>query len=370
MKTQTSDLLPNHPLEAVKDFSTRNNAFDLLRLLLAIGVVITHGYLIGGYSGVDPIYALVQQQTHLGEIGVMGLFALSGYLITISFERSDHILKFLSRRFFRLLPGFWVCLVITAFVFAPLILLAQGRSLSELAISHKDGAIAFVFNNFFVRVKQWQIGTVLNAAAYSESLNGSLWSLFPEIQCYLFTVVAGWCRLFNRNRNILFFLTLYVLILYAIKSETGIKYGPTILALNNGLKVYAAYLCGTCLFVFRDGIKIDKQGLLFVLLITLLSLRFGGYRPLSPILISVLSIYGFSLFRARLKIDLSYGIYIYSFPLQQLLYSYFGNSLPVAVFLFLSFVGSAGLGLLSYLLVEKPFMTLSTKLQSPRLAKS
>jgi len=348
----------------------RQNCFDLLRLLLAYGVLITHGYLIGGYSATEPSAWLTKSQTNLGEISVMGFFAISGYLIPASFERSKNILIFISHRFFRLVPGFWFCLIVTSFFFAPLIFLATHRSLSDFPITGHEGAIGFIANNALVQVGQWNIAGVLNFAAYNESLNGSLWSLFPELQCYFFTIIAGYFGLLKKNRVLLLSILSYLLVLFAINSYSPVRYGPTILVLGAALKLYTSYVSGMTLYVFRDFIEIDHRGIFFLLGLFMLLLKFGGYHLISPILIATLLIKLAEMFKCHLKYDISYGIYIYGFPVEQLLYHWFGSSLHVSVYLLFSILGASFFGSLSCLLIEQPCMTFCKRLDKNCLSLS
>lgn len=340
----------------------RHNSFDLLRLLLAGGVLITHGYLIGGYGATEPSAWLTKSQTNISEICVMGFFAISGYLIPASFERSKNILIFISHRLFRLLPGFWVCLIVTSFFFAPLIFLTTHRSLSDFPITGNEGAIGFIVHNALVQVRQWSIAGVLDFAAYNESLNGSLWSLFPELQCYLFTIIAGYFGLLKRNRILLLGILSYLLVLCAINLDNPGRYGPTIIVLGPALKLYTSYVAGMTLYVFRDAIQIDNRGVFFLLGVLMLLLKFGGYHLIAPILIATLIIKLAEMFKCTLKYDISYGIYIYGFPVQQLLYHWFGSSLHVSVYLLFSLLGASCFGVLSCLLIERPCMALCKKL--------
>lgn len=152
----------------------KKNAFDLLRILLAISVLITHGILIGGYKIQDPLSILSKNQTNLADLGVMGFFTLSGYLITASFERTKNVFLFSSHRLLRILPGFWVCLLITAFVLAPLIFIIKERSISDFNFTGKESSINYFFYNFFLKIRQWSIKDVLIYSSYQDSLNGSL----------------------------------------------------------------------------------------------------------------------------------------------------------------------------------------------------
>ncbi|ALF53398.1 hypothetical protein ACX27_11985 [Nostoc piscinale CENA21] len=130
-----------------------DNAFDLLRLILAIFVVITHGYLIGGYGSSEPLARIMgfKSSFNLGETGVMGFFSLSGYLITASFERYRNPLIFIYHRFFRIFPGFLFCLLFTSFVIAPTIYVLNNHYLSAFPWNE---SCSYIVNNIFINIKK------------------------------------------------------------------------------------------------------------------------------------------------------------------------------------------------------------------------
>ncbi|CAN5268580.1 acyltransferase [soil metagenome] len=339
----------------------KKNAFDLLRLILATSVLITHGLLLGGYKLTDPLAWLSKNQTSFSEFGVMGFFALSGYLITASFERTKGVFTFLSHRFLRIFPGFWVCLAVTAFLFAPLIYCLKGRPPGNFDFFGKDGSASYFINNLFLKMKQWNIRDVLQYSSYQGSLNGSLWSLFPEMQCYCLTIVAGIAGLFNKNRTLYLIFSITLFAFFAINFNFSQSFGPTLITLSPALELYVSYIAGSLVYVFRDQLILDKKGTIFLFFFTLMLLKFGGYNLVSPLLIAFTLINVFGLFEYRLRYDLSYGIYIYGFPVQQLLFMLFGSRLPAPLFILLSLLAAATLGFLSYVLVEKPFINLRKK---------
>ena len=339
----------------------KKNAFDLLRLLLAAIVLISHSLLIGGYHLTDPLAVLSKNQTDLAEFGVMGFFSLSGFLITASFERIPNMLVFASHRLLRILPAFWVCLFITGFVIAPLIFYFEGHTFSGFDFSVNQGATGYVVHNFFLKINQWNISGLLTKAAYQGSLNGSLWSLYPEMLCYILTVLAGVAGLFNKNRALYLIVAIAILTFFAINFNFSKSFGPTLLILSPALKLYAAYAAGSLVYVFRDKLLFDKRGLIFLFFFTLMLIKFGGFNLLSPLLIALLLINGFGLFEFKIKYDISYGIYIYSFPVQQLLFQIFGNRLNVIVFILLTVSITAVMGFLSYILIERPFINIRKK---------
>jgi len=87
-------------------------------------------------------------------------------------------------------------------------------------------------------------------------------------------------------------------------------------------------------------------------------IKFGGYNLLSPLLIAITLINIFQLFEFNIKYDVSYGVYIYAFPIQQLLFQLFGNRLNIFLFIALSLILSVTMGILSYVLIERPFINL------------
>ena len=93
-------------------FDPRRNGFDVLRLLFALLVAIAHG--ISAHTGEQPRIGL----SGIGDFGLDGFFVLSGFLVTRSWFRLESFPRFAWHRFLRIMPGFWVCLVVVAFVVA------------------------------------------------------------------------------------------------------------------------------------------------------------------------------------------------------------------------------------------------------------
>jgi peptidoglycan/LPS O-acetylase OafA/YrhL len=344
-----------------KTMTDKKNAFDLLRILLAMCVLVTHALLIGGYPLRDPLSYFSKGQTDLAEFGVMGFFALSGYLITASFDRTGNGLIFLSHRLLRIFPGFWTCLLVTAFVFAPLIFFLRSGTFSGFPLSGPESALSYCYHNFLLKINQWSLKDLLTHAAYPASLDGSLWSLLPELQCYFFTMLAGFCGLFHRNKLVYLVFVISIFIFFAVNFNFSKNFGPTVLILSPALKLYAAYLAGSLFFVFRRQLSFDKGGIIFLGLFLLVLIKFGGFHLISPLLIALFLLNLFGRFEFSISYDVSYGVYIYSFPVQQLLYQAFGHQLNIYIFVLLTVLFSLLMGLLSYLFIEKPFMNLRKK---------
>ena len=121
-------------------FDPRNNALNALRLGLAAEVILWHSFRVTGHDvSSKPVVQL------LFSVGVDGFFALSGFLIASSWLRHPQVRDYLVARGLRILPALYVCLVVTAFVFAPISVAVQGGSPMQLL---RSGApFGYVLNN-------------------------------------------------------------------------------------------------------------------------------------------------------------------------------------------------------------------------------
>src|SRR6185295_16935599 len=108
-------------------YSPAANGFGLIRLTLTVGVVIAHSQPIG--FGWQPYgESLTRGQIEFGPLMLYGFFVLSGFLITGTALKGSW-LRFLWRRVLRLMPGYWVSLLVTALGFAPLVAIIENGSL-------------------------------------------------------------------------------------------------------------------------------------------------------------------------------------------------------------------------------------------------
>ena len=125
-------------------FDPDRNSLNAIRLLLASAVIVSHSWLVNGL-GLPPMVG----GTDAGLVAVAGFFGISGYLVTASRLRSSSLRAYLWRRFLRIYPAFLVVLAVTAFVFAPLSTLLDGRSTIDWA-----SAAGYVLNNAGLFVRQ------------------------------------------------------------------------------------------------------------------------------------------------------------------------------------------------------------------------
>lgn len=338
-------------------FAGGPNAFHLIRLLLALEVLAWHSHVLRGGT-LPPAAAHVA-----AGVGVDGFFALSGFLIVASWQRRPHLGRFALARARRLLPGLWACLAVTGLVIVPAACLAAGQPLPSLS-----DALGFVWRNAAVQVRQWGVGDT-SAPLHDPGWNGSLWSLIWEVRCYAVVVLLGVVGALRPRvvAGIVVALWLYALTLelVGVGSDAGgvpLLWMPQRCGLMFGL--------GALLWLHRDRIPVDGRLVaLAAATVPVGALTFENYRLLAAPGVAYVCVAG-GLLLARwpaavLRHDLSYGVYVYAFPLQQAMLLA-GLAVGWLPFLTLSAAAVVPLAIGSWFLVERPALRWRWAGASPR----
>ncbi|HTQ29687.1 MAG TPA: acyltransferase [Opitutaceae bacterium] len=345
--------------------SGRDNAYDLIRLVLALTVLETHLNLYIG-NGPEWLSRFTKDHVTAGEFGVLGFFGLSGFLISTSCAdllcKPRGWLTFVRRRFFRIMPGFWACLIITATVVAPFLVVLYHRPLSSYDFWQVGGGWDYVRTNWWLLIRRYDITGVLNTAPYG-AINGNLWSLFPEVVCYGATLGMAALGLFGKNRWMAPALVGFLVALNII-NQTGPNhfYGPTAIVLNRWYYFFCAYFVGATFYCYREKFLLaDWRKTVFSGFLILFLLKFGGTYLAAPLLVPLFLLSAGQLFTVRMRYDLSYGLYIYGSPALQivtaipLLRSHY--SIYVISGVLLSFL----MAFMSWVLIERPCMRIERK---------
>jgi peptidoglycan/LPS O-acetylase OafA/YrhL len=339
-------------------FDPRKNSFGFLRFCLATLVIFDHSYPLGGF-GLKSFFGSLQET--YGGFAVYNFFILSGFLITRSYINSSSIWRFLWNRFLRIFPAFWVCSIVTIMIFAPIIYLTENGSLYGYFNIESNNPLDYFKANFFLEMRQYGIANLLKNIPYPSAFNGSLWTLIYEFKCYLLIGFIGWLGILNKQKTIVICLFVFLWFVYII--DIGIlgfaskvfPYFSDIYVLR--LTMY--FLAGAIYFLFIENIIVSKKIFIVAIVLTLISLKSNFYLLIAPLTLPyILFLLAFKLpFSSFDKYgDFSYGLYIYAFPIQQML-SFFGlNTIGLPLYFTLSLLVTMIPSVLSYYLVEKPFL--------------
>ncbi|WP_375560087.1 acyltransferase family protein [Bernardetia sp. OM2101] len=343
------------------------NSIGFLRILLATFVVIEHAYVFSPLAE-EPMGKIIKGLS-FGNLGVYGFFVISGYLITASFIHSKSLTGFFWRRVLRIFPAFWVCLLLTVFLFAPIIYYTLNSTLEGYWFgSPENSPFGYLYKNMLLSIYQLDINNMMtnnaeNGILAATCLNVSLWTLIHEFRLYILTGVIGFFLLKNPKRHWIFFVifVLYTLHHFLDPLKSRILYK---LYTNNATVLLPVYFfIGSCFYLLRDKIRINTLGIVIAILITVISVYFKFNYYIFPFT------YAYILLWLAVKLpfkdwerkygDYSYGIYIYSFVIQQIfiLKGWIINMHPL-VFSLISLLATLPFAFLSWKLIEKPVLRL------------
>ena len=158
----------------------RNNLFDFIRLYAAFQVLIYHGASHLNFT-IPSVISFIFSYS-----GVPIFFALSGFLVTISWINSNfNFLKYLLARSLRIFPALWASAILSYL----------------LIISFGKYKFAFSFKGFLWLFSQASFITFWNPNELRDFgigvVNGSLWTIPVELQFYLLVPILISVYLFN-----------------------------------------------------------------------------------------------------------------------------------------------------------------------------
>lgn len=309
--------------------------FDYLRLIAAVLVVAHHARVLDGRSPV-----LIGTSLDLGALGVGIFFVISGYLVAGSLARTPSLTTFLAKRALRIFPGLLAALLVTAFVIGP-----ASTALAASDYLAAPEVYGYVLKNLTLYAVTYDLPGVFMSVPLAGVVNGSLWTLRLEFTAYLALAALGALRQATPK-------VLTVLALAAAAGSIAIH----ALGLDAKSDLFRmAYLAGANGFLFLSGAALQASNwrappwltaATALLLIT--PLWFLGL-PLIVLRLGMIE-------APKIRADLSYGLYIYSFPLQQVLAQQ--GRLDLVASLAVALPCAA----LSWFLVEKPALRFKARL--------
>lgn len=329
-------------------FAEGANSLNAIRLILAAIVIVSHSWWLGGY-GAEPHPGGLK----LGSWAVIGFFGISGFLITRSRMKASSAASYCRARFMRIFPGLIVCVAAVAFVISPVAASFTGRRYSL-----PDAFLYFVTNSLSAGtrgVASPGIPGTLDGLPDPGSWDGPLWTLSWEIVCYIIVgVVIGMLR--PELARIALLISFLVGSAFLFTLDAG--WGTTGTPPDFPLVPLLTFLAGSLVYLFRDRIPAGAAvvGASAALVVAFAGLGFAPsliHLPLSIVLLA--GSLHLPLASVGSRYDVSYGVYIYGWPVQQVLASMgLHTVVPPLVFAAASLLLVAPLAWLSCRYVEVP----------------
>jgi peptidoglycan/LPS O-acetylase OafA/YrhL len=333
------------------------NNLTALRWFAAGLVLYGHAFVFLGLP--EPLFL---QWVPMGPLGVYIFFAISGYLVAQSWDRDPHVLRFLAKRALRIFPGLAVCTLLSVLVLGPLLTTLDAGTYWRN--EHTRGYLT----NMALYITYHLPGVFANNRL-PHAVNGSLWSLPVEFFMYLLLALLGLLaaafkavsnRLLAWAVGVMALVFMLLAALWAGTTNEALVMYRTDLRQVPMCGVY--FLVGVSLYCF----KLTKYFTLSNVLLALVLWLCLGVQPhwfamaAWVVLPFVVLAFGLALQPWLVRMhahDYSYGIYIYAFPVQQTLVS-FWPEMALPAYLLSTLVITVALAALSWHFVEKPALKL------------
>ncbi len=328
-------------------WATQRNNFNLMRLVAAWLVIYGHAWAITGSGGQDLLADLTGFR-FAGAIAVDMFFVVSGFLITASLQRNSARGYVISRGL-RILPALVAGVLLTTFVLGPLLTTAA-------SYWSQPATWIYLLVNGSLVASRFQLPGVFTAHPL-DVVNGSLWTLPIEAKLYLLLMIAWLVGLLAPKR----YTPLCAATLlggYALAWHDW----PLPDHIQKYAECTAFFITGSLLWVNRDRIRLNGWVVLGLLAVfTLLRNGPWAHMPYFGLLT-----YGTLYLCLRIKLpmirgtDLSYGLYLYGWPAQQLAWMMPWGKLIAGNILIATAI-ALSLAALSWFLIERPALRLKKR---------
>jgi peptidoglycan/LPS O-acetylase OafA/YrhL len=323
--------------------------FDGIRLLASLSVLLSHAYLIAENSEArDPGTRLFGEGQILGLYGVYTFFIISGFLLARSLSRDGNALSFTRNRVLRIVPGFVFSAAVVALVIGPLV---TTQPLAEYfrqpaTFRYIAGSLRCFCDNWEAPF-QWPV-----AGTMAKALNGSLWSLSFEVLSYMFLLWL-WVLLRNPAR------VAAALVAVALATMISKTAAQPVLAIAATLPYFAA---GVSMFVVHRRFGTHKVGAIAAGVLLVAAAVLGVFEYAYIVFGTYLVVFFAGRSNpgsrfARRAGDLSYGVYLFGWPIEQFLQIHIGASSGEVLFVY-AIPSTLAIAAISWWVVERPFMRL------------
>lgn len=344
-------ILPGRKLGSILDAD--QNSFNLVRLAAALAVLISHSFSINsGLNAPEPLQGTTPFT--LGGHAVNAFFVVSGLTLSHSIERNPSLLHYTAARILRLFPGLFVFGCIFAFVAGPILTnLTIAEYFNDAHTWMYPFAVMFQFSQ---AVPPHEI--FMNAV-FAGAVNSPLWTIKYEIMNYFALALLVRLGVFDRLPLLVLAVCSSIAIMF-VANASSTEPGSTWLFQVGRYGV--CFMLGVMAYQFRDVVDLSPLFLLLTIALTVLLSTSIVREQIFIVLVAhaVMVIGGIDfgrLTRFSRTNDISYGTYIYGWPIQQSIIQ-FCPGIGIALLAVSSVLIVPLAGLASWAFVERPALRL------------
>ena len=353
-----------HVADQPQQRERRHNGLGFLRLAFASMVIAAHvPEIVDVSDDRELLYSLTANAT-LSTLALPGFFIISGFLISQSFQASPGIGAYLLKRAARIYPALIVASLLCMLVVAPL----AGADLGQLTLHNVVAGVARA-----AILSRPVIYGAFPGQHYNDphsALDGPIWTIQYEFACYLLVIVLGSQGLLRRPAVL---ATASVVCLIASLAMPAGRFGwlshPDLFAGVPGMGVLllGMFLAGATFASVQERVPVSRGGVVAAAAILIASLFSHVLTPFGLAICGTYLIFAFAqaagdtaFGRINNRNDISYGVYLYGWPAEQLLIRYMGSGSLVLLGV-LTWAIAAVLGTASWFLVERPALAFAKR---------
>jgi peptidoglycan/LPS O-acetylase OafA/YrhL len=334
----------------------RDNNFQLIRFLAASAVIVFHCYALTDHWTDEPLWRLMPE-LNLSVLGVGAFFVASGFLVTRSWQGRGRLVPFAAARVLRIYPAL-VCATLLTMALA-----AWSSTVSWRAFAADPRTPDYAWHTMLAWDFVKGLPGAYAANPFRDAVNGSLWTLPVELRLYVVIAAAGAVGLLARRA---------VWAAAVVAAFALILARPDLFPIvpnDKGTRGLAVLFgLGSLAYAWRDCIPVTLAGLVVAVALVAVNPWGAGrgmlFLPLLAYTVLVVAYHPRLRWRAFNRLgDYSYGLYIFSFPIQQILIAKLGApmaSSPAALFA-LAFPMTLALAAASWHVVEQPALGLKSR---------
>lgn len=359
-----SSTLPDTPVVEVgkPTRAGHDNNFNFLRLLFASLVIVSHGPELADGDRRRELLTRLFGSISFGELAVSCFFLLSGYLIVASWDRRPELLDYSTKRIRRIYPGYFVAFLLSVMVVGPL-------SVPTFTSYLKEINWHFLLGNL-LQIRQPIVAGVFPGTHF-DLLNGAMWSISYEFRCYMLVALIGLAGAKYQKGIWLTLLVITIGLLRLTPQLDSIRFpgmNYVVENLSELVRLLVFFSSGACFYLFRNQLPLKSTWAAAAFVLFLLGLCKMSLANTALATAGAYCLFWLAFARVpvlewfKRKDDISYGLYLYGWPIQKLLVLYFPTASPWLLLLPALVLASLA-GYLSWNLVEKHFLKRASRIR-------
>ncbi|MDD2055960.1 acyltransferase [Pseudomonas putida] len=295
----------------------RRNAsnLDVIRVVAACMVIYGHAYSIAPEAGYSDFIQNLLGFDYTGSLAVKIFFFISGLVVTNSLLVKKDIVSFAISRFFRIWPAFMFVVLVSALIIGPLY---STLGVVDYFKSSQFNVIDYIWSNFVLDIRYYLPGVFFDLP-YEAAVNGSLWTLYYEVAAYLALLLFFVLGIFRDRFVGTLALLLVITSLHFLQPDGlhPVMHQPLLMQ---------CFAFGALIALYKDlfDLHFGVLALSWLAYIVTKDLALSKYFLYVSIFITLLYVSGLRLMLLlKTRVDISYGVYLWGFPVQQILAHHF-----------------------------------------------